>query len=103
MNKIPEEYAQYQWIADRFSKIKGVELVMLNANQYGINLFVTNNKTGDDKKVFGFPLRRLFYIDYQLASDCKQPYSIMELDDPNAMVELGVAKAESFFNNQMMQ
>lgn len=100
IKEVPEEYKQYQWIADRFGKVKGVEIVALNANRDGINLFMTNNMTGKARKDFIFPLRRLFFIDYQLAGDCPHPYSIMELDDPGAMVEIGVAKAELFFSDQ---
>ena len=97
--QVPDKYHQYQWIAKRFSKIKNVEVVVMNATEDGLNLFVTNNNTGDKKKVFEFPLRRLVLLDYALAPNVPSPYDIMALDDPEPMVFLGECKAKQLFKD----
>lgn len=96
---IPGEYRQYEWIANTFKKVKGVEIVAMNVTEDGINMFMSNNKTGKQKKVFEFPLRRMFFVDYHMAPDCRHDYDIMDLEDPQAMVKLGEAKAYMFFND----
>lgn len=95
---IPGKYKQYEWIAKKFSKIKNVELVVMNTNEYGLNLFVTNNRTGKSKKVFTFPLRGLFFVDYTTAADCPHPYDIMALEEPEHIVGIGVGKAKLLFD-----
>lgn len=97
--EVPDKYSQYKWIAKRFSKIPNVEIVAMNATEDGLNLFLTNNKTGNAKKVFEFPLRRLFFIDYTTAGDTPHPYDIMEMEDPEQFVFLGECKAKQFFED----
>lgn len=99
MIDIPEEYRQYKWIANVFSKVKGVEDVTLDFTDEGMNLYVTNGKKGLKRKAFEFPLRRMFFVDFDKAKDVRHVYDIDELDDAASMVELGKAKAHIFFNN----
>lgn len=99
MINVPEEFRQYDWIANKFSKIKGVVNVTLDHTPEGMNLFMDNGKKGDDKKSFEFPLRRLFFVDYANSKDVQNAYDVMEIEDPDSMVELGYSKAHVFFND----
>lgn len=96
---IPKEHRQYEVIAKRFSKIKGVKYVDLDFTEDGMNLFLSNGLINEDRKTFEFPLRRLFFTSYANAEDVPNFYDIMELDDPEPMIKLGEAKANMFFNN----
>jgi len=96
-NILPKQYDQYEWIAKQFGKVKGVEAVLMNVNADGVDLVATNLKTGKQSKVYNFPLRRLFFVDYTTSSDTPHPYDVMELDDPRAMVKLAEVKMYHFF------
>lgn len=97
--KIPKKHKQYRWIANEFAAVKGVESVTMDFTDDGMNLLCANGKDGDEKKAFEFPLRRLFFTEYAGAGDVKNAYDILELDDPAAMVKIGKAKANVFFND----
>lgn len=91
---VQKEYSQYRWIANEFAAIKGVESVALDHTEDGMNLLVK----GADRS-FEFPLRRLFFTDFVGVEDIQNPYDVLELDDPAAMVKLGKAKANMFIND----
>jgi len=94
----PREFDKYKWISNIFSKIKGVEIVVIHPTNDGLDMLVTNNRTGKDKKVFNFPLKRFFSIDYTMSSETPHDYDVMNIDDPESMVRLGEMKAKMFFN-----
>ena len=96
---LPKQCDQYEWIAKRFSKVPGVEAVLMNVSTDGVDMVLTNAKAGKQKKIFTFPLRRLFFVDYHVSGETPNPYDIMEIDEPKAMVELGYAKAYQFFKD----
>lgn len=96
--KVPKKHTQYRWIANEFAKVKNVESVTIDFTEDGMNLFLSNEKDGDAKKTFEFPLRRLFFADFANAKNVKNAYDVLELDDPAAMVTIGKAKANVFFN-----
>ena len=95
---------KYAWISKRFQQVKGVDLILMNrtpnpnTESEEVSLTMTNNRTGKDRKVFEFPLKTTFIVDYSLAPDCRHDYDIMDLEDPNSIVEIGIAKAKQFFN-----
>lgn len=99
MITILEEFRQYEVIAKRFEKIKGVEDVVLDFSEDGMNLYMTNGIEGEEKKAFEFPLRRLFFTTHVNVNDMPNHYDIMELEDPEPMIMLGVSKAYVFFND----
>ena len=99
MIEIPGKYNEYRWIANIFSRIKGVKDIKLDFTEDGMNLLMTNGKEGAFRKTYEFPLRRLFYADYDHKKDVKNEYDVLLLDDPNAMVEIGRAKAYVHFND----
>ena len=102
MEKLPEKYREYQWIADRFSKIKGVEMILLNTQGAGseVNLMITNNRPGASNKIFTFPLRTTFYLDYATAPpNCPNDWDINEFDNPEMIMLLAEAKAKVIFED----
>lgn len=99
MITIPNEYRQYKWIANIFSKVKGVKEVSLDHTDEGMNLYITNGKKGLKRKAFEFPLRRMFFVDFDKAKNVRHVYDIDEIDDSESMVQLGKAKAHIFFDN----
>jgi hypothetical protein len=100
MNIVPNGYEQYQWIADRFSNIKNVEVVVMGTNDDGMYMLASNNMSGNQKKVFMLPLKGMFKIDYTLATDVEHPYDIMDLDIEGRenMVNLAIHKARILFS-----
>ena len=92
--KIPKKHKQYRWIANEFAAIKGVESVTLDFTNDGMNLLIKG-----ESRSFEFPLRRLFFTDFAGAEDVKNPYDVLDLDDPAAMVKIGKAKANAFIND----
>jgi hypothetical protein len=102
MEKLPQEFKEYQWIADRFSKIEGVELILLNDQAQGseLNMMITNNRPGKSNKVFIFPLRTTFYLDYAAApQNCPNDWDINEFENPDMIMLLAEAKANVVFEN----
>ena len=102
MEKLPQEYKDYQWIADRFSKINGVEMILLNTQAKGteVNMMITNNRPGDGSKTFIFPLRTLFYLDYVAAPEnCPNQWDINEFENSEIILLLAEAKARVVFED----
>ena len=96
---LPAEYRQYQWVADMFSKIKGVNLITLMKDGTELNMIVSNELRGKAMRKYNLPLRTLSYVDYQFSPDCPHDYDIMKMEDPEALARLAVAKAKLIFND----
>jgi len=99
---LPQEYKDYQWIADRFAAINGVEMILINTQAQGseVNLMITNNAPGDSNKTFVFPLRTLFYLDYATApEDCPNDWDINSFSDSDLIVNMAEAKAKVIFED----
>ena len=102
MKKLPKEFKEFQWIADRFAKIKGVEMILLSDQAKGseLNMMITNNSPGESKKVFIMPLRTTFYIDYSAApTDCPNNWDINQFENPDMIMLLAEAKAKVVFED----
>ena len=102
MEKLPQEYSQYQWIADRFARIDGVDMILLNTQAKGseLNMMITNNRPGKANKIFTFPLRTTFYLDYAAApANCPNDWDINEFENPEMIILLAEAKAKVVFEN----
>ena len=105
MEKLPEEYKDYQYIADMFSRIKGVEMILLTTQDNGeeVSLLMTNNRTGLEKKVFTVPLKTTLYIDYHAApANCPNNYDINTYPDPSLILNGALAKARMLFEDIRM-
>jgi hypothetical protein len=105
MEKLPEMYRDYQWIADRFAKIDGIDMILLNTKDKGkeLNLMMTNNKTGKALKTFSFPLKTTFYLDYTAApANCPNDWDINEFENPEMIIKLALSKASFIFENKSL-
>jgi hypothetical protein len=109
-HKLPQEFSEYQWIADRFSKIEGVNEVkidgagriILNGQHRGSELYIvaTNNSPGKYLKEYELPLRTTFYLDYAMApANCPNDWDINKFPDPDMIMLLAEAKAKVVFEN----
>jgi hypothetical protein len=99
--KLPQEQKEYQWIADRFAAISGVELIAIHSQDSGreINLMMTNNRKGKDIRVFTLPLKTNIIIDYVAAEDCNHEYDVNTYPDIELILIGALAKAEVLFGN----
>lgn len=97
---LPAEYRQYQWVADMFSKIKGVNLITLMKDGTELNMIVSNELTGRAMRKYNLPLRTLAYVDYVFSPvDCPHDYDLMKMEDPEALVRIALSKAKLIFND----
>ena len=64
LKDVPQELKQYEHIAQRFSKIPGVELIGLQVQGQGaeVTMHMTNNKPGASNVRFSIPLRTCFFV-----------------------------------------
>lgn len=101
MEKLPKEYQDYQWIADRFAQIDGVEMILLNTQAKGteLNMMITNNKPQPSNKMFIFPLKTTFVIDYVAAENCINDWDINLFTDPEMILNMAIAKAKVVFED----
>lgn len=101
---LPEELRPYQWVADKFQLIPGVEIGFVDMQQHGeeISLVLHNGRTGDKKKAYKLPLKTTFFVDYTIGGEnCPHDYDINtipdELRDP--LLYLAMKKAERIFDS----
>ena len=101
MEKLPDQYKQYQWVANMFSTIDGVEMIALNSQGFGeeINLMITNNRSGNNLKVFTLPLKTDIVIDYVAASNCLHEYDVNTYPHIEDILKGAIAKARVLFED----
>ena len=99
MDKLPEQYKQYQWVADMFSQIDGVEIIALYSQAFGqeINLMMTNNRPGINHREFSLPLKTDIIIDYVAATNCNHEYDVNTFPDIDLILQGALAKAKVLF------